>query len=108
LHARTSLNYIYHNEQQHKHRHPDGTFRTVRLHQGYPTPYPVDKSKEAAVEKSTLISLLIYHHVDTQYPEYFRYVSRSLEKFKKTAVTQEEFLKIFMNPEIDMAMADKN
>lgn len=46
--------------------------------------------------------------MDTQYPEYFRYVSRSLEKFKKTAVTQEEFLKIFMNPEIDMAMADKN
>jgi hypothetical protein len=23
-------------------------------------------------------------------------------------VTQEEFLKIFMNPEIDMGMADKN
>jgi hypothetical protein len=38
----------------------------------------VDKSKEAAIEKSTLISLLIYHHVDAQYPEYFRYVSRAL------------------------------
>lgn len=38
----------------------------------------VDKSKDSTVERSTLVSLLIYHHVDSQYPEYFRYVSRSL------------------------------
>ena len=60
------------------------------------------------MEKSTLISLLIYHRVDTQYPEYFRYLSRTLEKLQKSTVTQDEFLKIFMNPDVDMGFADKN
>lgn len=40
-------------------------FHSIR---GISSDIVVDKSKEAAIEKSTLISLLIYHQVDTQFP----------------------------------------
>ena len=40
-------------------------------------------------------------------PEFYRYICSSLEKLPKITVTEAEFLKILMNPEIDLPNANK-
>lgn len=40
-------------------------------------------------------------------PEYYRYLCRSLERLPSSNVKEEDFLKIALNPEIDLSTANK-
>jgi hypothetical protein len=55
-----------------------------------------------------LISLLIYHDLDKNHPEYFRYIIRELEKIPRHSISETEYLKVLMNPEIDLGTSDNN
>lgn len=67
----------------------------------------MDKDKNSTVERSSLITLFQYHQLDTQMPEFYRYICRSLNKLPDENVREDDFLKILMNPDIDLTMASK-
>ena len=45
--------------------------------------------------------------MDIQMPEFYRYLCRSLQKLPDENVKEDDFLKIVMNPDIDLSMATK-
>lgn len=46
--------------------------------------------------------------MDTQMPEYYRYLYRSLQKLPDENVKEDDFLKIVMNPDIDLSLGTKD
>lgn len=45
--------------------------------------------------------------MDIEMPEFYRYICRSLEKLPDSSIREDDFLKIIMNPEIDLSSATK-
>ena len=45
--------------------------------------------------------------MDIEMPEFYRYIARSLEKLPDSNVREDDFLKIVINPDIDLANATK-
>ena len=45
--------------------------------------------------------------MDVDMPEFYRYICRTLEKMPDSNIREEDFLKIILNPEIDLSNSTK-
>ncbi len=51
--------------------------------------------------------MLIYNSVDSEQPEFFRYVTRELAAIKKGTISKDELRKIFMTPKVDFSLLNE-